>query len=202
MNKCWKSPVLIFSYIFDNWPVLMTVISTDVAHTCGQVRWYPVTSSCSLWLPPTNHPSLCSAEGEPASWACPSVSHCSPVPLWSGLLSLKQSVVIRPCLKGEPALCLRSPSAMSVPLVRDSCRPGAIRSQAEGGMSLSSKSQTGQRREEKKKKKNTHKTRAQGRHAYTFCTSVIIIHCVLIIAPKKHVATFKTSSYFKMTADI
>lgn len=58
--------------------------------------------------------------------------------------------------KGErSAPCLRSPSAMSVPLVRDSCSPGAIRSQAEGGMSLTSKSQTGQRGE-----KNTPHTRA------------------------------------------
>lgn len=39
--------------------------------------------------------------------------------------------------------CLRSPSAMSVPLFRDFCLPGAIWSQAEGGMSPANKSQTG-----------------------------------------------------------
>lgn len=43
--------------------------------------------------------------------------------------------------RGErSAPCSRSPSATSVPLGRDSFSPGAIRSQAEGGMSLSSKS--------------------------------------------------------------
>lgn len=59
--------------------------------------------------------------------------------------------------KGErSAPCSRSPSATSVPLVRDSCSPGAIRSQAEGGMSLTSKSQTGWEGEKEKKRENTH----------------------------------------------
>lgn len=59
------------------------------------------------------------------------------------------------------APCLRSPSATSVPLVRDPCSPGTIRSQAEGGMSLSSKSHTGQREEGEK----THTHPQHGAHA-------------------------------------
>lgn len=71
---------------------------------------------------------------------------------------LNRSAVIRWCLKGgRSAPCSRSPSATSVPLGRDSFGPGAIRSQAGGGMSLSSKSQTGQRGE------NTPHTRARVR---------------------------------------
>lgn len=88
--------------------------------------------------------------------------------------------------KGErSAPCLRSPSAMSVPLVRDSCFPGAIRSQAEGGMSLTSKSQTGQR-EEKKHARAQHST-----HACTFSENVLIYLSGTIHILWKHIPTRK-----------
>lgn len=76
--------------------------------------------------------------------------------------------------------CLRSPSAMSVPLVRDFCLPGAIWSQAEGGMSPTSKSQTGQRGQKHPCARARHGTARRGTHgtARRACTRYLKIQYV------------------------
>lgn len=99
--------------------------------------------------------ALSPAPSAPAAALCPALfpgsqapspAAAQPVPRCSDRPGLTGSAVIRWCLKGgRSAPCSRSPSATSVPLGRDSFGPGAIRSQAEGGMPLSSKSQSGQR---------------------------------------------------------
>lgn len=114
--------------------LLLLRSSQEVRFTWGSyLRTGEVLSARSPQLAPNHQPLDQRRLSSPQSLLPPPLA-----------LLLKQPAVIRWCLKGERrAPCSRSPSATSVPLVRDSCSPGAIRSQAEGGMSPSSKSQTG-----------------------------------------------------------